>query len=160
MKARTWSLLGKGMCLGGFRTNENKPECQNTGRKSRSDVRNVRAGWPVFQPVRSQRSYSAASAFGVFAFLDLLGAFAALAAARFFGLASALAVLAFAGALGAAALVALAPRAGRFLRALEPPPVASARASISAAASSNVIVSGVLSFGRLALTPLWLTYGP
>ena len=47
-----------------------------------------------------------------------------------------------------------------FDRADEPPPVFSARASIRPTASSSVICSGVLSFGRLALTPLWLTYGP
>src|SRR4051812_12129670 len=88
--------------------------------------------------------YSAASV----AFFDFFGALAALAAARFFGLA--------APALGAAAFFAGAPRAGRFRRALEPPPL-SARASISPTASSSVMVSGVFSFGRLALTPLWLT---
>lgn len=35
--------------------------------------------------------------------------------------------------------------------------VRSARASISATASSSVTVSGVLSAGSVALTPLWLT---
>src|SRR6516162_5798380 len=52
------------------------------------------------------------------------------------------------------------PGEGRFAargraRAVEPP--RSARASISAAASSSVIVSGVLSGGSVALTPPWLT---
>src|SRR5580700_11624113 len=37
------------------------------------------------------------------------------------------------------------------------PPVRSARASIRAMASSSVTVSGVLSAGKVALTPLWLT---
>src|SRR6476619_4103019 len=80
------------------------------------------------------------------AFLDLRGALAALAAARFFGLAAGAAAACFTGA----------PRAGRLRRALEPPPL-SARASISPTASSSVMVSGVFSFGRLALMPLWLT---
>src|SRR5262245_48405154 len=98
--------------------------------------------------------YSAASAF-----FDLRGAFAALAAARFFGFAGAAAFALAAGARAAffAAGRALSPRAGRFLRAVEPPPERAARSSISAAASSSVMVSGVLSPGRLALTPSWLT---
>src|SRR6188508_782227 len=102
---------------------------------------------PFFEATKTlfRRSpYSAASG----AFFDFFGVLAALAAARFFGLA--------ARALGAAAFFAGAPRAGRFRRALEPPPL-SARASISPTASSSVMVSGVFSFGRLALTPLWLT---
>src|SRR6185295_14064012 len=93
--------------------------------------------------------YSAAST----GFFDLRGALAVLAAARFLGLAaSPLAAAAF----GAAAFFAGAPRAGRLRRALDPPPL-SARASISPTASSSVMVSGVFSFGRLALMPLWLT---
>src|SRR5665213_3877917 len=97
-------------------------------------------------PARRRPPYSAAST----AFFDLRGALAVLAAARFFGLAAA-------GALGAAAFFAGAPpRAGRLRRALEPPPL-SMRASIRPTASSRVTVSGVLSDGRLALTPLWLT---
>src|SRR6267154_263231 len=95
-------------------------------------------------PARAPR-YSAAW----IAFFDLRGALAALAAARFFGLAAA--------AFGAAAFFTGAPRAGRLRRALDPPPL-SARASISPTASSSVMVSGVFSFGRLALMPLWLTY--
>src|ERR1700744_3824011 len=90
--------------------------------------------------------YSAAS----IGFLVLRAPLAALAAARFFGLAAAvsLAVAFFAAA--------VPPRAGRLRRAVEPPPRA-ARSSINAAASSSVTVSGVLSFGRFALTPSWLT---
>src|SRR5579862_4918621 len=42
-------------------------------------------------------------------------------------------------------------------RACGAEPVRSARASIKATASSSVTVSGVLSAGRVALTPLWLT---
>src|SRR4051794_1381195 len=164
MKARTWSLLGKGVCFGGFRTNENKPEFQNTRAQNalwRPSCRNRATVFPVY-PIPGP--YSAASAFGGFAFLDLLWALAALAAAAFFGFASVLAAdlgaaLALAAAfavLGAAALVALSPRAGRFRRALELP-LFGGRASIRAAASSSVMVSGVLSVGRLALTPSWLT---
>src|SRR4051812_11635095 len=87
--------------------------------------------------------YSAASV----GFFDLRGALATLAAPRFF---------AFAAAFGGAALAAGADRAGRLRREVDPPP-RSARASTSPAASSRVMVSGVLSFGRFALTPLWLT---
>src|SRR5262245_57497530 len=65
---------------------------------------------------------------------------ALLAAVRFFDLDAG-------GLAGAAAL-----RGGRFRRAVEPL-LRAARASIRAAASSSVMVSGVLSFGRLALTP-------
>src|SRR5256885_11667257 len=95
-------------------------------------------------PARTPR-YSAAS----IAFFDLRGALAALATARFFD-------LAVGAAFGAAAFLAGAPRAGRLRRALDPP-LLSARASISPTASSSVMVSGVFSFGRLALMPLWLT---
>src|SRR5580704_2782171 len=42
-------------------------------------------------------------------------------------------------------------------RACGAAPVRSARASIRATASSSVTVSGVLSAGKVALTPLWLT---
>ena len=70
-------------------------------------------------------------------------------ATRFFGLPAG--SLAAGGLAGAACL-----RAGRLRRAVEPPPRA-ARASIRADASSSVMVSGVLSPGRLALTPSWLT---
>src|SRR6188474_2250567 len=76
--------------------------------------------------------------------LVLRAPLAVLAAARFFDLA--------AGGLAVTAGL----RAGRLRRAVEPPPRA-ARASIRAAASSSVMVSGVLSPGRLALTPSWLT---
>src|SRR5439155_9558113 len=41
-----------------------------------------------------------------------------------------------------------------------PFPRVAARASIRAAASSLVIVSGVLAAGRVAFTPSWLTSGP
>src|SRR5215472_4929192 len=46
------------------------------------------------------------------------------------------------------------PRRGRACGAGE---LRSARASINATASSSVTVSGVLSAGNVALTPLWLT---
>src|SRR5262245_42918915 len=72
--------------------------------------------------------------------LVLRALLAPLAAARFFDL----------DAGGLAVVAGL--RGGRFRRALEPPPRA-ARASIRATASSSVMLSGVLSFGRLALTP-------
>ena len=51
-------------------------------------------------------------------------------------------------------------RAGRLRRDVEPPPVRSARASSSTIASSSVIVSGVLSPGSVALTPLLADVGP
>src|SRR4249920_1766929 len=94
-------------------------------------------------PARRGRPYSAATAF-----FDLRGVLAALAAARFFGLAGAAAALA--GDLAAGAFLGADWRAGRLRRDVEPPPL-STRASISAAASSSVTVSGVFSFGRLAL---------
>src|SRR5262249_23664936 len=61
-----------------------------------------------------------------------------------------------AGTVGAAA-----SRAARVFRlgvlCTGAPSIFAARASIKAIASSSVIVSGVLSFGSVALTPLWLT---
>src|SRR6186713_685246 len=85
-------------------------------------------------------NHSAASTLGLRGALDLEPP----AAARFFGLA---------GAFGAAALVA-SLRAGRLRRDVGAPPERSARASSSTMASSSVIVSGVLSPGRVAFTPL------
>src|SRR6476661_10703019 len=102
------------------------------------------------KPYSGPEAYSAADALGAaFGAFDFLADFAVLAAARFLGFSAE----AFFGA-GAAFLVAASPRAGRLRRALEPP-VFSARASIKPTASSSVTCSGVLSLGRLALTPLW-----
>src|SRR6266508_4227881 len=74
---------------------------------------------------------------------------------------AALAALALRGRLGGAPLAGLAAalvafRAG-VRRREEAPPVRSARAAIRASASSSVTSACVLSFGRVALTPSWVT---
>src|SRR5262245_48174256 len=88
------------------------------------------------------RCYSAASLFAAFALRGFLGAADAVFADAV-----------FADAVFADAVLAVLRGARRLV---EPVPRA-ARASMSATASSSVMVSGVLSDGRVALTPSWLT---
>src|SRR4029079_3821757 len=81
-----------------------------------------------------------------------------LAAALAFGFAAALAAragLAAAGVFAAFSVLRPAARCGR-----GEPPDFDERAASNSTASSSVTLSGVLSDGSVALTPLWLTYGP